>query len=199
MTPVRCKSSAKTVDDALARFLIQGIQHLVDEHPRREHAAPHARRRALCCSSSLNSRSQRGDISSIGTRRSSLSRRSAFAYGGALEGRGRRWVGQDLAQSARRQIGGARHIEHLFASRMGDLPGAPRPQPRQRAEQQCLAGSGLADDQNPLAGVDLDFLLLEHGCAGRRGDLQIVDADLARIAGDEGDAVSRRRAARRYR
>ncbi len=75
------------------------------------------------------------------------------------------------------------------ALREGDGALAPWPQTRKRPEQKGLAGACLTDDDNAVAGLDLDLPLLELGAAGGRRDLQIIDVDPARFAISEVDAT----------
>src|SRR5882762_1935981 len=176
------------IENTTARVLIQGIEYLVDEYPRRR-VQHHAREgQGLLFIVAQFVIPTPGDIQQR-LQPVQLEPNQRIHIGGGLEGLGRRWVGEDLAQRAGRKVGGARHAQEFLASRVGDSAGAPRPQPCQCAKQQSLPGSRFPDDQDSLAGLDLHFLFLEHGGAGGRGYLQIIDVDLAGFAWDEGDAT----------
>src|ERR1035441_10093398 len=97
----------------------------------------------------------------------------------AIEARDVRWVGEDLAQRAGRQIARTWNEEHDFSVGPRDAPRAPRPQPGERPEQQRFSGAAVADDQHVLAGVHLDMRFLETGAAAVRGDLELVDDDFS--------------------
>ena len=70
---------------------------------------------------------------------------------------------------------------------MRDSSRAPGPQSRQRAKQQGLAGSGFTNDENALPRLDLNLLFLEHGAAGRRGNLEAIDGNHSRLTCHEVD------------
>src|SRR5262249_35906269 len=99
-------------------------------------------------------------------------------------------VGENLAQRAWRQIWLAPHIERLVFLRPRDPSRAPRPQPRERAEQQGLAYSRLSHDENPVASLDLNFRFFQHRAAGWRRDLEVLYGHLVRRTGFERDAAA---------
>src|SRR5208282_3599777 len=83
-----------------------------------------------------------------------------------LEARDGRRVGENFAQSARRQARNPRQIEHRFALRTGDAPGAPWPQARQSSKEQGFWGPRFTCDEHALGAPHLDVRFLKLRAAG---------------------------------
>ncbi len=99
-------------------------------------------------------------------------------------------VRNDFTQRAARQIRrAAREEEDPLILRPAHSSRTPRPQARQRAEQQRLAGSRSAQDQHPVTGTHDDLLLLQHVAPARGDDLEILDRHRVRLVLRVGNAA----------
>ena len=112
-------------------------------------------------------------------------------------------IGGRAAQRARRHVGLLRQHEQPPVGMEIDAAAAPWPQPGDGAHQRALAGAGFAGHQHPLAGLDHDFGLADHGGAVVERHREVVQAEhgvalgLAALDAAEAVAAARRARARR--
>src|ERR1035438_1043960 len=147
------KFIAKDVGDALECFIVERTERVVDQHPWRGLQYDACKSEAqLFVLTQLKIPAagcvEEGD-QPLQAKSAQCMRESVVAD--ALDFRR---IGENLAQRAARQIGrAARQIKHLFVSRMSDAPSAPRPQARQRPEQQRFTRPRRSDDEYALSQI----------------------------------------------